>query len=181
MEPVADMRSLVVAVEKFLDGEGWDQPHLIAMLFRHPDGTNRGSFTPMLDFGPADLPAVCASAARVIHEKHPGTRAIGVAFAVEGWAASTPGTSIADAKAHVASYPYNRISDDPNRREIRNVVGLDLDGWMHFATRLRGEEEPKLMSVRDDDQQRDENLIGITPAYTQALRRSLRAAREASQ
>jgi len=79
---------------------------------------------------------------------------IAVAFMSEGWAPDIPkGLGKADIKAFMASYPYKRFSDDPNRKEVRSVIAISTDGKRYDISRERGQQPQGSFRVQAESDQ----------------------------
>lgn len=133
------IREILCELEAGYTQQGWDLPHVIVTVVRI-DGRLHGTLTPILSFTPPELPGVTRAVLEVLREDHPDLVPVAVGYMLEGWA-TPPQPTLADAKAFRAAYPYRCVADDPNRIEMRYVMGLDSDGWYYHVGRVRGEEQ----------------------------------------
>jgi len=87
---------------------------------------------------------------------------IAVAFMSEGWTPDIPkGMSKADIKAFMASYPYKRIADDPNRKEVRSVIAISTNGKRYDVSRERGQQPYASFDVQAKADQASA-ILGVT-------------------
>lgn len=180
-DPAVDLLVSALSVAEKREGErkGWDKPSQLWALYLRNAGQLDLTVVPPAYWrtgnqNPADDLANLASMVSMAPQqpRQPTERQLaggfaGLAFMCEGWAVS-PGNLTEqderDRKAGLRKYEVH-----PDRREVRFVNAVDLNGLNYLIGRQRGKEQTQ--HVRDD-------RIGKVPNALHALTQAVRLALE---